>query len=264
MPMKRYTTVHPLFMSFYSKSLYRDVGKNWRTITFLYLFLLSAVCLIPIMFRVYSAVSDYFHSEAPKIVKQVPVITIAGGVASVREVMPYIIKDPENGAPLIIIDTTGKTTSLEGTAAMLLLTKSTLSFKRSSKETRTFNLSEFGDLTIDQSQVYGWIETFLDYFIFVLYPFALLFIFLLRIVEAFIFGAAGIFFAKKLGAPLGYRSVVSLAMVSMTPSVILDSIYNYLEIIVPFWWVLNFVIAIGYLFFAVKANAEDKMPGTGV
>jgi hypothetical protein len=262
--MKRYTTVHPLFMSFYSKSLYRDVGKNWRNIAFLYLFLLSAVCLIPIMFRVHFSVSDYLHSEAPKIVKQVPVITIAGGVASVHEEMPYIIKDPESGAPLIIIDTTGKTTSLKGTGAMFLLTKSTLSFKGSSREARTLNLSEIGDLTIDQSQVYGWIETFLDYFIFVLYPFALLFTFLLRIVEALIFGAVGTFFAKRLGAPPGYRSLVSLAMVSMTPSVILDTLYNYLEILVPFWWVLNFVIAMGYLFFAVKANAEDEMPGTGV
>jgi len=262
--MKRYTTVHPLFMSFYSKSLYQDVGKNWRNIAFFYLFLLSAVCLIPIMFRVHSSVSEYLNSKSPEIVKQVPVITIAGGVASVHEVMPYVIKDPDNGTPLIIIDTTGKTTSLDGTGAMFLLTKSALLFKGSSRETRTLNLSEIGDLTIDQAQVYGWIETFLDYFIFVFYPFALLITFLLRIVEALIFSAIGIFLVKKLGAPLGYRSVMSLAMVSMTPSVLLDTIYNYLDINFPLWWVLNFVIAIAYYLFAIKSSLENEMRGTVV
>lgn len=262
--MKRYTTIHPLFMSFYSKSLYQDVGRNWGRISFLYLFLLSAVCLIPIMFRVNSAVSDYLLTEAPKIVKQVPVITITRGLASVNEKMPYTIKDPETKAPLIIIDTTGSVTSLQGSEAIVLLTRTKLFFKRSPKDTRTLDLSEIDSLTIDQPRVYEWIETFLEYFIYVLYPFALLFSFLLRVAEALIFAAIGLSFARNLRVSLRYRALVSLAIVSMTPSLILDTVYNYLEIDVPFWWLLNFVLAMGYLFFAVRANTEQGMRDTGV
>lgn len=254
--MKRFSTIHPLFMSFYSKALYQDVGRNWKKVSILYLFLLLSVCSIPIVFRVHSAVSDYLQHEAPKIVKQVPVITISKGAASVDEEMPYIIKDPESGAPLIIIDTTGKTDSLKGSDAVILLTKTKLFFRRSARDTRTLDLSEIDTLTIDQARVYDWIETFLDYFIFVFYPFALLFSFLFRLVEALIFGAIGMLFARNMKVPLRYQATLSLAIVSMTPAIILDTLYNYGDINIPFWWIINFLIVVGYLFFAVKANAE--------
>jgi len=243
-------------MSFYSKALYQDVGRNWKKISLLYLLLLLSVCSIPIVFRVHSALSDYLHQEAPKIVKQVPVIIIDKGVASVNEEMPYIIKDPESSAPLIIIDTTGKTDSLKGSDAIVLLTKTKLFFRRSARDTRTLDLSEIDTLTIDQARVYDWIETFLDYFIFVFYPFALLFSFLFRLVEALIFGAIGMLFARNMKVPLRYQATLSLALVSMTPAIILDTLYNYGDINIPFWWIINFLIAVGYLFFAVKANAE--------
>lgn len=261
--MKRYTTIHPLFMSFYSKSLYQDVGRNWRNISFLYLFLLSAVCLIPIMFRVHSAVSDYLLKEAPKIVVQLPVIKITKGIVSVNEKMPYSIKDPGTDAPLIIIDTTGRVTSLEGSDALFLLTKTKLLIKRGPKETRTLDLSEIDNLTIDQPGVYEWIETFLGYFVYMLYPFALLFSFLFRIAEALIFAAIGMLFVRNMRVSLRYRATLSLAVVSMTPAIILDTLYNYAEVNMPFWWLINFLIAMGYLLFAVKANAEYAGPETG-
>jgi hypothetical protein len=254
--MKRYSTVHPLYLSFYSKDLYQDVGRNWGKTSFLYLFLLLAVCSIPIMFRIHSTVSVYLHAEAPKIVKQLPVITIVKGEASVKEEMPYTIKDPDRDAPLIIIDTTGKTTSLKGSDALILLTKTKLFFRESLTKTRTFDLSDMGDITIDQATAYDLIETFLEYFIYVFYPFALLFSFLFRLVEALIFGILGMLFSKRMRVPLGYRATLSLAVVSMTPAIILDTLYHYAEINIPSWWLMNFLVGLGYLFFAVQANAD--------
>jgi hypothetical protein len=253
--MKRFSTVHPLYLAFYSRPLYQDVARNWGKISFVYLFLLLAVCAIPIMFRIHAATTDYLHSEAPKIVQQVPVITITKGVATVNEKMPYIIKDPQSGTPLIIIDTTGATTSLKGSDAIVLLTKTRLFLRRSATDTRTLDLSEIDSLTITQATVYEWIETFLEYFIYVLYPFAVLFSFLLRMVEALIFGAVGMTFARNMNVSLRYRATLSLAAVSMTPAVILDTVYQYAEVTIPFWWLVNFLVALGYLFFAVKANA---------
>lgn len=256
MEMKRYSTVHPLFMSFYSKSLYQDVGKNWRKISFLYLFLLLAVCLIPLTFKLHSEVADYLHNEAPKIITQFPVVTIAKGKASADEQMPYVIKDPENNRPLIIIDTTGKTTSLRGNDALVLLTKTRLLFRMSPTETKSLDLSGIDDLTVDQPKLDDWTESFLQYFIYIVYPLTLLLTFLFRLAEALLFGAIGMIFARNLRVPLRYPASVSLAIVSMTPAVIMDTLYNYTDSSLPFWWVINFLVAAGYLFFAVKANAE--------
>lgn len=256
--MKRYTTIHPLFMSFYSKSLYQDVGRNWRKISYLYLFLLLAVCHIPIMFKTHSAVSHYLLHEAPKIIKQVPVITISKGQVSTDVRMPYFIKDPENNAPLIIIDTTGQVTSLKNSDAFALLTKSKLIIRKSPTESRMLDLSGFDDLVINQSRIYDWIDTFMQYFAFVLYPFSLLFSFLFRLIEAFIFAFIAIYYSKYMKLNLKFYSLISLSIISMTPAIILDTLYNYVDITIQFWWLIDFFIALGYLFFAVKSNSGQE------
>ncbi len=256
--MKRYTTIHPLFMSFYSKSLYRDVGRNWRKTSFLYLFLLLAICLIPIMFKLRSFVSDFLISEAPKFVKQVPVITIAKGKVSVDAQMPYIIKDPATNTPFIIIDTTGRITSFNGSDARALLTDTKLIIRKGPEQIRAFDLSQIDSLMIDQSTIYQWLETFSEYFVFVLYPFALFFSFLLRIIQALIFALIGIFFAKTMKVSLPYPSLVSLATVSMTPAIILNTLYDSIDTTIPLWWLINSLFALAYLRFAVKSNSEPE------
>lgn len=251
-------------MSFYSTSLYRDVGKNWKKISYLYLILLLAVCLIPIMFRIHSAVSHYLLNEAPKIVKQVPVITISKGQVSVDVRMPYIIKDPEGNAPLIIIDTTGQVDSLKKSGALALLTKTKLIMRKSPEESRMLDLSGIDSLVIDQSRIYDWIETFIEYFPFVLYPFSLIFSLLFRLVQAIIYALIGLYYTRYLKLNLKYYSLISLSIVSMTPAIILDTIYNYIDVTIPFWWLIDFFIALGYLFFAVKSNSEQEITDTSV
>jgi hypothetical protein len=260
--MKRYTTVHPLFMSFYSKSLYRDVGANWRKISYLYLLLLLSVCLIPVMFRTHQMVSDYVHAKAPEIVKQIPVITITKGEVSADVNMPYVIRDPESKAPVVVIDTTGQTTTLKDSGAFVLLTKKSLIIRKEKSGTRTFDLSEIESLTINQSVAYEWIETFLDYFIFVLYPLSLIFSLALRIVQALIFALMGLVLSTRLRADLKFSSFMSLAIVAMTPSIMLDTVYNYIDIAIPSWWLVDFIIALGYFFFALRAVAEERSSET--
>jgi len=254
--MKRYSTAHPLFMSFYSRPLYQDVATNWKKISILYLLLLLAVCLIPLTFKTRASVSDYVLREAPKIIKQFPVVSISKGQVSVDVPMPYTIKDPENNAPLVIIDTTGQVTSLAGSNALVLLTKTKLFFKRGPKESRILDLSDIDSLVINQSRLYDWMETFLEYFAFVLYPVALFFTFLFRISQALVFALIAISFSSYLKLNFKYSALLSIAIVSMTPAIILDTLYNYLDMAIPFWWLIDFALALAYLFFALKLNAE--------
>jgi len=254
--MKQYSTVHPLYMSFYSRSLYRDVGRNWRGVAFLYLFLLLAVCWIPIMFKMYAGISAFIRDEAPAIVGQVPVITISGGRASVEVTMPYVIKDPDDGMPLIIIDTTGKTASLKNTEAFILLTKTELMFRRNAKETRVFSLSDMGDMVINKKTVYDWLDLFRKWFVVVLYPIVLIVSYVYRLIQVLIYAAIGIVIAKGLNADLDFQSILSLAIVADTPAIILNMLYNYSEMKMPFWWLICFLISMGYLYFGIKANAE--------
>ncbi len=45
----------------------------------------------------------------------------------------------------------------------------------------------------------------------------------------------------------------------MTPAILLDTLYKYVGNEVPSWWLINFLITISYLFFAVKANTDQEM-----
>ncbi|HXX56994.1 MAG TPA: DUF1189 domain-containing protein [Thermodesulfovibrionales bacterium] len=260
--MRRYTTVHPLFMSFYSRSLYRDVGKNWRKISFLYLLLLTAVCTIPFVFKTHSLVSGYLSREGPKIVEQIPVITITKGTVSVDKPMPYVIKDPESNAPLAIIDTTGQVTSLKGSPAIALLTKRELIIRRGPTETWPYDLSEIENLVIDRSRMYDWMETFVGTFAYVLYPLALLSSFLFRTILALCLAVSGMFFARRLKVSLGYRACLSLAIVSMTPTILLNTLHTYLGMRIPLSWLISTLISLGYLYFAVKANSGPETSET--
>jgi hypothetical protein len=44
--------------------------------------------------------------------------------------------------------------------------------------------------------------------------------------------------------------------VAITPVVLLDTLRSLAEMKIPLWWPICFAIAMAYLFFAIKANAE--------
>lgn len=253
--MKQYTIIHPLYMSFYSKSLYSEVAREWSTrFCFLYLLSLLALCWIPGMIRIDSDVTDYIDNEAPKYVRQLPAITITKGQASLSEQQPYIIKDPGSGEPVMIIDTTGQITSLSKSKAAMLLTKTQLITRDGGKESRILSLSELGDLEINKDLVYDWLESFSEWFAIMLYPFAVLFSFAFRSLQVFIYALAGSFFLRGFKIKLNYRLLMRLGAISITPVVIFNTLVIFFSIALPLPWLINAMIAAGYLIFAVRSS----------
>src|SRR2546426_3324312 len=55
--MRRYGILHPLLLSFFSRSLYRDVGRTWKGIGFLYLLLLLALSWVLVTIHLHRMVS---------------------------------------------------------------------------------------------------------------------------------------------------------------------------------------------------------------
>jgi hypothetical protein len=244
-------------MAFYSKSLYRDIAGNWSTwFCFLYLISLLALCWIPGMVRLDADISTYIDDEAPKYVNQLPSIVISNGQASIAEPQPSVIKDPEKGDPVMIIDTTGQIASLENSKATILVTKTQLFFKDRLQGTRILNLSELGDMTIDKAFVYDWLEVFTEWFAIVVYPFALLFSFAFRSAQVLIYALIGMFFSRPLKAGLNYQVLMRLAAIALTPVIILNALTIFSRIAMPSPWLINAIITTGYLIFAIRANSS--------
>jgi hypothetical protein len=256
--MKRYSIFHIPVMSFFSKELYADIGLHWKGTCFGYLFLLLAICWIPGMFEINAAMSNFIKKEAPKIISQVPAFSIVNGEASINEPQPYYIKEPDTGKPLVIIDTTGKITSLEGSEAMGLVTKTKAVFKKSTVETRTFDFSGIKEFNLDQNRITGWLNIAKKLLIPVLYPICVLGSFVGRIIQVLIYAAIGLLFAFWCKSKLSYGGLVRSAVAAITPFIIIRTILGALQVSLPFAGLWYFLGAMAYLFFGVKAVSQEQ------
>ena len=252
--MRIYSIFHVPIWSFFSKKLYIDVGQNWKGVNFLYLLLLLAICWILIMIKVHLGVADFIDNEAPVIVNQVPEINITDGQVSIKETQPYYIIDPDNNKPLAIIDTTGQIESLKDTKALCLLTQNQMIIKQSEFENRTYDLSDVKDFVVDSDRITGWLHIGRKFLAVIIYPFALLSSYIYRIIQALIYAAIGLLFASFCKTTLSYIVLIRLAIVAITPCIIISTILVLTSTSIPLF--LYLVAALMYLFFAVKSNSN--------
>jgi hypothetical protein len=147
--MNKYIYLKAIYLSFFSKDLYRNVLQNWKGLGLKYLLMLSffaALIMSANLLRVLNSfdteeMADEVTSrlfEKPDltfeqnlnrvldVASQVPSLMVKNSELSISEKEPYFIKDPISGKDWIIFDTTGGYTSLEGTDAFLLVTKTSL------------------------------------------------------------------------------------------------------------------------------------------
>jgi hypothetical protein len=250
--MRQYTIFHAPVMSFFSRNFYRDVGLNWNGTGLAYLLLLLIICSIPDVVKIHLEVNNFIKSNAPAIIYQIPSINIIKGEASTAVAEPYKIINPDNKKVIAIVDTTGQTTSLEGTDASVLLTKTDLIFKHSDVETRTFNLKKVDNFSIDLKKIVIWLGMFNNYFAILLFPFLVTGVFIYRIVQLLIYGAIGLLFAKLCKADMTYKTLFRLSVMAVTPAIIVNTIFQTAGIKFPMYGLVFFLIAMIYLFVAVK------------
>lgn len=261
--MKRYTIFQAPIMAFFSPSFYRDVGLNWKGTGFIYLFLLLAICWINISIQFHLSFVDLVETKAPTITPQIPPIKIIKGQASVDVIQPYKIINPDSGTVLALIDTTGKTVSLEGTEARLLLTRTEVRYKKNDCTTTGFNFKMVEHFTLDQQRVSDWLKVLRDYGAIFFFLFAVIVSFAFRIVQLLIYAAIGLLFAKWCKTSQSYQTLLRLSGMAITPVIIANTVVEIANITIPLEWVLYFIAAMAYLFLGVKAvshkeNALDR------
>jgi hypothetical protein len=122
-------------------------------------------------------------------------------------------------------------------------------------------LAEVKNFSMTRDDAARWLAAFAQWAAPAFYPFAVLFSFLYRIVQALVYAAIGTAFAQSARAKLGYGTLLRLAAVAVTPAVLADVVRDLLRVPIPLWGLLCFLIAMFYLHLGVKAVAEAT-PGT--
>jgi len=255
--VRRYTLLHPLVLSFFSRRLYGDVIGSWRGFGMAYLLMLLSLTTIPGVMRLSHSFSDFVAAEAPGIVVQIPDMTIREGRLLTDVAQPYYIRDGATGKPLIIIDTGGSVSALESTPAIVLVTGTQVIFRQSGGSHRILDLADFGDMTIDRRAVFGWLEAADRLFPFTLYPLTLAFSLVFHAAVALLLGTAAAALARVSGTGAGLKRMIRLAAVSMTPSVIIGAVFAALDMRLPYAVPLSIAVSAGYMLFGVKARPAD-------
>lgn len=255
--MRQYNYLQAIFMSFYSRRLYRDVGENWGAGVFLYLLLLLAICGGITIYYIQHKMNYLLATNNGDVyVQQMPqAIHIKNGMIETSENRPYIIKDPETKETLVVIDTTGQYTTLEKAQADILVTRDSILYNDTPKDRVTIQrIPEKLVMDITPSVVQDKILRFGNWIWVLLFPFVLIFSFLYRIVQSLFYAIIGKIFAVLLNVPLPYVRVFKLAMVAVTPAIVLGTALEWLRVGINHQTALFFALSMLYLIFAVRAN----------
>lgn len=267
-------------LAFYSKALYRDVARNWPGSGVVYPLLLLAACCAPIVVLLQLRAFGPLAAWLAPLVAQIPPITIAeveqitpakkteGKPAprtkaakfevSVDATQPYFIRDDKTGKAIAILDTTGKVSSLKGTEARLLLTRTQLFIRQATGEVVSQEASDLPFRSMDSGKAALWVWWLRG-------PLAIA-LFLVLVPLAYVYALAqnavcagvGLLLVRNRRWQFNYRTVMRLASVAATPAALLATaaILAGLRAPLPIWLAACFAVSVGYLLFAIRAATE--------
>ena len=250
-------------LSLFSGPLYQDVARRWKGAGLLYLLLVLALCWMALAVAMHVRLGRIIAEEAAPIVAQVPPVKISNGQVSIGAPEPHIITSPKTGKPLIILDTTGQYSSLEDTEAAVLLTGKQLLVRRDRASVTQFDLPPGGDLYVDRARATLLMALVRKWFAVVFCPVALALSFAYRVVQALLYALIGGLLTRAYRCRLPYVVRMRLAIVAVTPAILFDTILGLTGGSIPYWRLVCFLLAMGYLAYGVKVNATPEQGETG-
>lgn len=254
--MKQYSILKAIPLSFFSRTLYQDVGQNWRGLGFIYLLILAALTWLPYAYLWNQAVVYFTETTAPAIITQLPTIHIENGRLTTDKAKPYLIQDPKSGKIVGIIDTTGSYTSLNNTSASFLLTSDKLLYLAEPNKVTIHAIKEIKETYhIDQTKLNEQLQLVKRYFplaCFILGTFGFL---ILRITQTICCSVAGLIIANTNKLALSYKTIIRLSAVAITPVVLFTTVLDLWHLHFAYQGLVKTIIALGYVYFAIKANA---------
>lgn len=268
--MKRFNPVSALWGAFYSPDLYRDVVFRWKGIGFLYLLLVLAICWLPSAARWFQALRELDGVEAQALVRKLPSISIEDGVMSAnppgRHVIPLESERSGTVEGLIIIDDSAESVPNDLTTEAFVLTRREVGVIRPSRsERRVWTLTPAADMDVTPDDVQAFLGSLAFWMTPVGYVGAVAGSLVFRVLQALLYGAAAMAYARRQRLNLTRAASMRLAAVAVTPVLLLRTAiwFGPWE---PAWywrWPVGLLIAALYIAYGLRACAEapkSEMP----
>lgn len=252
--MRQYSVFHGLFLSFGSRSFYRDVASNWRGAAFVLLLLLALLIALRMALFINNGLSEFDNAHAPGYIRQLPTITVNDGKASTPEAIPYLITEPSSGRPVVMIDTTRDQPNLESSRALIFISRTQVAYRKDAGETRIYELSQFGDMVVTQEVAHEVVDFMASWLGWILAPFIFIGVYIFKLIVALIFGVIGLLVGAMMKIQLPYDAMVALAIATASPVVVVEFLAGLLSSGFNIPWLLAALINLALLGFAVYVN----------
>lgn len=249
------------FLAFFSKRLYRDIGRNWKGVNLAYLFLLLAICCVPFALHKRAEIVQSLETNQVDILNQVPEIHILNGEAYVEAEMPYFIKN-HAGKPIAIIDTTGSMNYIDDPSVQVMLTANKLIIRRGRTLFNKFDLDAVEDLYIDKHVLNGWISGIKGSIAPLSYGIFLMLSYIFAVMAMTFVAIIGLILSNIMHSALSFKDTMRIAVTASTPAIIGLTVSAALGLSIPLYVFL--AITLAYLLMGIlscSSNIEDREDG---
>lgn len=254
--MRNYSKLQAIFFSFFSPDLYRNVGQQWRGIGLGYLFLLLAIFWIPSSIYFCKSLHNFFKFQTKEIIQQIPTVTVIKGEVSIDRPIPYAIIDPKTSEELVVFDTNKTSSELHQMTSPIVVTRDAVVVKSSNQQMQVYHQFSATNYLRFTQEDYARLASpaFKTGFCLMYYIGGVVGSFLFRTIQGLFYALIGLGLAKWYGANLSGKGLIRVAIVAMTPMIMLSTINDIFLFTLRYQSFLSFVITIVYLIIAMKAN----------
>ncbi|MDI9819282.1 MULTISPECIES: DUF1189 family protein [unclassified Legionella] len=270
-----YNYIQALFLSFFSRRLYVDVGKRWKGFGFRYLLLVLLLGCIPFSLQILSELNRFFDEQIIQPLERFPTIYIQNGKVSFDKPMPYEVKN-DAGQVVFIIDTTGTIKTIDNNypQLMALITEDKVFYRIFVHDfffaqqmepsgqlvgvvPLTENINEVFDgkdmintLGVQKLKIVSQV---------LLYPSIVLVFFAMYLVFFLAFALMGQFIAKLFySLTISYKQALRLLTVSATPHILVLLFCLAFDLFFPGFGFLLIVLLLGYYVFAIRSLERES------
>jgi hypothetical protein len=258
-PEAHFSPLHGLWRSWmFDKEFIRDVVYRWKDTGLIYLHLVVAIIWLPLTAQVGWSFHGWVDQDAATWAQGMPTITVVDGEVFTnipRSEMPWSWTPGGETEPVLLVDTTGSTRDLQGRSEPVLLTRHALV-----TEEGPVPLDAMSGFYMDAELVLMMADSAVLWFPVMYYLCAFLVSVTWRCLQCMVYGLVAWAMARFDSQVVSYGAGMRLAAMAITGVLYLDMVVSLLPFDIPGWGLVCFLVALGYLRWAVKVAAEGPPP----
>lgn len=265
----RMTFFQKFYKSLYSFKTYNyflteNLGKGILYLLILVLFT-TTLTSIALFFKV----NNFKHQLDDMISTELGDFSITNGILTINKEMPINYSNTDIGInQLIIIDTedlTDISVLNDADEGFILFSDRFYVKSDSTPMIQEILYSEIFTSDINSANLIDFISPFITLIVVIMIIFSPIVSFIGKILSLFIvMGVGGLIISSILKVKLSYSKLCTLGSYALTLPILLNTVYNLIDISIPGFFIIYYGIGLLYLFFGIKSISEETFENSDI